>query len=480
MRLTELMVGMEWDEMTKGLATDAEITGLTADSRNIEPGFLFAALAGANADGRDFINDAVQRGAAAVLAAPGTELDGVPLLIDAQPRRRYAEIVARFYGAQPGHIAAVTGTNGKSSVAEFTRQIWTHLGLQAASLGTLGLVAPGRTRPGGLTTPDAVDLHATLAALANDGIDHAAIEASSHGLDQFRLDGLRISVGAFTNISRDHLDYHGSMDAYLDAKARLFTELLQGTAVLNADDPYSHKLLAGRDIRTLTYGKAGDDIRLLVSRPHGQGQRIKLNVMGIHAEIDFPMLGDFQVMNALCALAMVIADGADPKAALQTIEKLEPVAGRMQLAARMQNGAAVYVDYAHTPDALKRLLQALRPHTEAALWLVFGCGGDRDIGKRPEMGAIAAHLADHVIVTDDNPRSEDAAEIRAAILVAAPDAQEIGAREDAIFEAVRSLTSGDILVIAGKGHEQGQIIGGDVIPFDDLQVAMRAAAEVDR
>ena len=468
--------------MTTGPAADAAITGLTADSRKVEPGFLFAALAGAVADGSDFIDDALLRGAAAVLAAPGTELDGVPLFTHAQPRRRYAEIAARFYGRQPRHIAAVTGTNGKTSVADFSRQLWTHLGFKAASLGTLGLVAPSRTRPGGLTTPDAADLHATLAALANDGVDHAAIEASSHGLDQFRLDGVQISVAAFTNLSRDHLDYHGSMDAYRHAKARLFNELLQGggTAVLNADDPYSRKLLGGRGVRTLTYGKAGKDVRLLDCQPHGQGQQLKLNLMGKDAEIDFPMIGDFQVMNALCALAMVIADGADPDAALQGLEMLQPVAGRMQLAARRANGAAVYVDYAHTPDALRRLLEALRPHTEAALWLVFGCGGDRDTGKRPEMGAIAAALADHVIVTDDNPRSEDAAQIRAAILAAAPDAIEIGAREDAIFEAVRGLAAGDIAVIAGKGHEQGQIVGADVIPFDDLDVAFRAASEVDR
>jgi UDP-N-acetylmuramoyl-L-alanyl-D-glutamate--2,6-diaminopimelate ligase len=468
--------------MTRGLSSDAEITGLAADSRKIEPGFLFAALAGANADGSDFIVDAVRRGAAAVLAAPGAQLDGLPLFIDAEPRRRYAEIAARFYGRQPGHIAAVTGTNGKSSVADFARQLWTHLGVPAASLGTIGLVAPGRTEAGGLTTPDAADLHATLAALARDGVDHAAIEASSHGLDQFRLDGVRISVAAFTNISRDHLDYHGSMDAYRRAKARLFTELLQdgGSAVINADDAYSQKLLAGRDIRTISYGKAGEDLRLLDCRPHGQGQRITLSVMGKEAEIDFPLIGDFQVMNALCALAMVIADGADHGATLQATEKLEPVAGRMQLAARLANGAAIYVDYAHTPDALRRLLQALRPHTEAALRLVFGCGGDRDTGKRPEMGAIAAELADHVIVTDDNPRSEDAGQIRAAILAAATGASEIGAREDAIFEAVRALAVGDILVIAGKGHEQGQIIGDAVIPFDDEEVALRAASEVVR
>lgn len=468
--------------MSRGLSADANITGLAADSRKIQPGFLFAAFAGAAADGSDFIDDAVQRGAAAVLAAPGPQLDGVPLFIDTEPRRRYAEIAARFYGRQPGHIAAVTGTNGKSSVADFTRQLWTHLGLKTASLGTLGLVAPGRTQPGGLTTPDAADLHATLAALVNDGVDHAAIEASSHGLDQFRLDGVRISVAAFTNISRDHLDYHGSMDAYLDAKARLFTELLQdgGTAVLNADDPCSQKLLAGRDVRIITYGKAGKDIRLLDCQPHDQGQRIMLNLMGKAAEIDFPLIGDFQVMNALCALAMIIADGAEPGTALQAIEMLQPVAGRMQLAARLQNGAAVYVDYAHTPDALQRLLQALRPHTEGALSVVFGCGGDRDVGKRPEMGAIANRLADHVIITDDNPRSEDAGQIRAQILAAATGAPEIGAREDAIFEAVRGLAAGDILVIAGKGHEQGQTIGDEIIPFDDVEVAMRATEEVDR
>ena len=477
------MVGLEWVNMTTGLAADSEITGLTADSRKVEPGFLFAALAGAEADGRDFIDDAVARGAAAVLAVPGTpnNAGGPALFTDARPRRRYAQLAARFYGAQPKHIAAVTGTNGKSSVADFTRQLWTHLGLKAASLGTLGLVAPGRREDGGLTTPDAADLHATLAELAASGIDHAAIEASSHGLDQFRLDGVRISIAAFTNISRDHLDYHGTMDAYRNAKARLFTELLQGagTAVLNADEAFSEYLLAGRNIDRLSYGWAGNDVALRDCQAHGQGQRLKLNLMGSAAEIDFPLIGDFQVMNALCALAMVIAGGADADAALQGLESLEPVAGRMQLAARLRHGAAVYVDYAHTPDALQRLLTALRPHTKGALSIVFGCGGDRDRGKRPEMGAIAARLADRVIVTDDNPRSEDAAQIRAAILAAAPDATEIGAREQAIFEAVAGLVAGDILVIAGKGHEQGQIVGTEVRPFDDLEVARRAASEVD-
>jgi UDP-N-acetylmuramoyl-L-alanyl-D-glutamate--2,6-diaminopimelate ligase len=468
--------------MNRGPLADAEITGLTADSRKVEPGFLFAALVGAEADGSDFIADAVRRGAAAVLAAPGADPGGVPLLIEAAPRRRYAQLAARFHGRQPKHIAAVTGTNGKTSVADFTRQLWTHLGWKAASLGTIGLMAPGRHIAGGLTTPDAADLHATLAELAASGVDHAAIEASSHGLDQFRLDGVRVNVAGLTNISRDHLDYHGSMDAYRDAKGRLFSELLQedGCAVLNADDPHSKQILGGRDMPSLTYGKAGRDVALLDCQAHGVGQRLALNLMGSAAEIEFPLIGDFQVMNALCALAMVIADGAEPAAALAGLESLQPVAGRMQLAARLGNGAAIYVDYAHTPDALQRLLMALGPHTGGTLSVVFGCGGDRDTGKRPEMGAIAVRLAGRVIVTDDNPRSEDAAQIRRAILAAATGAGEIGDREQAIFEAVAGLRAGDILVIAGKGHEQDQIAGEEVIPFDDLEVARRAASEVDR
>ncbi|MDP6428725.1 MAG: UDP-N-acetylmuramoyl-L-alanyl-D-glutamate--2,6-diaminopimelate ligase [Rhodospirillales bacterium] len=484
------MAGVEWTDMKDGRLVDADIHGLSADSRKIEPGFLFAALPGAETDGRDYIADAVKRGAVAVLSPPGTEIgteiavDGPPvaLLTHDMPRRRYAELAARFHGGQPAHIAAVTGTNGKTSVVDFTRQLWTRLGSPAASLGTLGLVAPGRRTQGGLTTPDAADLHATLADLAAEGVDHAAIEASSHGLDQFRLDGVQVSVAAFTNISRDHLDYHGSMDAYLGAKARLFSELLQagGTAVLNADDPHWEKLLAGRDVRSLTYGWAGNDVALEDCQAHGDSQRLTLEIFGSGVEIDFPLIGDFQVMNALCALAIVIAGGAEPNAALQGLVTLEPVAGRMQLAARLENDAAIYVDYAHTPDALRRVLAALRPHASGALQVVFGCGGDRDTGKRPEMGRIAARLADRVIVTDDNPRTEDAGAIRGAIMEAAPGAREIGDREQAIFEAVSGLGAGDILVIAGKGHEQGQIVGAEIKPFDDLEVARRAARGVDQ
>ena len=384
---------MEWTEMTRGPAADTEITGLTAASREVEPGFLFAALPGADADGRDFIADAVAQGAAAILAEPGTQVDTVALLAHAVPRRRYAELAARFYGDQPAHIAAVTGTNGKSSVADFTRQLWSHLGLQAASLGTLGLVAPGRAEARDLTTPDAVELHATLLELAAVGVTHAAIEASSHGLDQYRLDGVQIGVAGFTNLSRDHLDYHCSMEKYRGAKARLFTELLDGTAVLNADDPVSEGLTGGRKIETLTYGRTGHDIRLLACKPDGAGQRLSLKVLGNKFEIDFPLIGDFQAINALCALAMVIADGASPETATEGLEKLAPVTGRMQLAVRRANGAAVIVDYAHTPDALESLLDTLYPQIEGRLCVAFGCGGDRDPSKRGEMGAIAARLA---------------------------------------------------------------------------------------
>ena len=331
----------------------------------------------------------------------------------------------------------------------------------------------------GLTTPNAVELHATLAELAKVGVTHTAIEASSHGLDQGRLDGVRIDVAGFTNLSRDHLDYHRSMEKYRKAKARLFSELLEGTAVLNADDPVSEELTGGRKIETLTYGRTGHDIRLLACLPDGAGQRLSLKVLGNKFEIVFPLIGDFQAINALCALAMVIADGAAPEAAMEGLEKLAPVTGRMQLAVRRSNGAAVFVDYAHTPGALEKLLESLHPHIEGRLCVAFGCGGDRDPGKRGEMGVIAARLADRVIVTDDNPRTEDAGQIRAAILAAAPGAVEIAGREVAIFEAVRGLAAGDMLVIAGKGHETHQIVGQTTLPFDDVDVARRAVAEAD-
>ncbi len=465
---------------------DIEITGLTADSRRVAPGHLFAALPGQQADGRDFIPQAVERGAAAILAPEGSRLPAqaqVPLIVDPNPRRALARMAARFYVRQPRFVAAVTGTNGKTSVASFTRQLWGALGERAASLGTLGLEPPRVDAPAALTTPDPVELQRCLAALAADGFDHLCMEASSHGLHQYRLDGVRITAAAFTNLSRDHLDYHGDMDAYLAAKMRLFTELLDpaGTAVLNADLPIfeqQRKACAGRGLRVLSYGVAESDLRLLVQEPTVDGQRLVIDVMGRSRRVEVPIVGTFQGQNLLAALGLVVASGADPLAAVEAMGRLRGVPGRLEPVGRTPSGGAVFVDYAHTPDALKTVLEAVRPHAAGRLVVVFGCGGDRDRGKRPLMGAIAARLAERAIVTDDNPRSEDPAAIRAEVLAGAPHLEEIGDRARAIAEATADLGAGEVLVIAGKGHEIGQIVGDKVLPFDDREVARGVLADL--
>jgi UDP-N-acetylmuramoyl-L-alanyl-D-glutamate--2,6-diaminopimelate ligase len=397
-------------------------------------------------------------------------------------------MAARFFRAQPRTIAAVTGTNGKTSVASFTRQIWSHGGIQAASIGTLGLIAPGVERPGALTTPDPVSLHQILSDLAADGVDHLAMEASSHGLDQYRLDGVRVTIAGFTNLSRDHLDYHRTMEAYLKAKLRLFASVMQpgGTAVLNADVPEFDAIksvCAARGHRVMSYGRAGDDIALEASSPTPRGQALRLRIGGKAHDIEIPLAGSFQAANVLCALSMAIAGGADEDDALEALPTLIGAKGRMERVAEL-NGAPVYVDYAHTPDALENVLNALRPHAAGRLIVVFGCGGDRDAGKRPIMGDIAARLADVVFVTDDNPRTENADAIRWAILggipkTAAP-AREIGDRAAAIAAALRELEPGDVLLLAGKGHERGQIVGDKVLPFDDSEVARNAVADIER
>ncbi|MGZ9105460.1 MAG: UDP-N-acetylmuramoyl-L-alanyl-D-glutamate--2,6-diaminopimelate ligase, partial [Rhodoplanes sp.] len=465
------------------------IIGMTSDSRRVEAGFLFAALQGSHRDGRAFICDAVRRGAVAVLAPVGTQLPKAAdpvrpfvLITDDNPRRRLAQMAARFFERQPETIAAVTGTNGKTSVVNFLRQIWSMLGLRAASMGTLGIKAPNFEATGSLTTPDPVELHRALAQLADDGVHYLALEASSHGLEQNRLDGLRIKAAAFTNLSRDHLDYHGSMDAYFAAKRRLIGELLAdgGTAVLNADVAEFVPLaeaISGRDVRIMTFGWHGGDIRLDAVEALAHGQRLTISIGSRVHRIAVPLVGTFQATNVLCALALAIATGADPAAAVMALASLEGVRGRVQRAGQRSNGAAVYVDYAHTPDALQAVLTALRPHARNRLHVVFGCGGDRDRGKRREMGAIAANLADDVIVTDDNPRSEDPAAIRRQILEGCPAAREIGDRSEAILRAVETLATGDVLVVAGKGHESGQIIGDAVIAFDDVEVVRAAIAE---
>jgi UDP-N-acetylmuramoyl-L-alanyl-D-glutamate--2,6-diaminopimelate ligase len=469
-------------------APGPDILGLSADSRRIEPGFLFAALPGARADGRAFIADAVARGAVAVLAPEGTEWPpGVPprpLLTDADPRAALARMAAAFHGAQPEVCVGVTGTNGKTSTVEFLRQFWTKAGRRAASLGTLGLVAEGFPPGGSLTTPDPVSLHATLAALARGGVTHAAMEASSHGLDQRRVEGVRFRASGFSNLTRDHLDYHGTMEAYRAAKLRLFGALLpQGAvAAANADmEPETLAAIRGiareRRLRLLTTGEAGADVRLLAAAPLPEGQALRLAAFGAEAELLLPLPGRFQADNVMLALALAVGTGVDAALALAAIETLSGVRGRMERVAVLPNGAAVYVDYAHTPDALARLLAALRPHVAkgARLHVLFGAGGDRDPGKRPLMGEAAARGADAVWITDDNPRSEDPAAIRAAIRAGAPEAREIGGREAAIAAALAALGPGDVLAVAGKGHESGQEIAGVVHPFDDAEVVRRLA-----
>jgi len=462
---------------------EVEISGLTADSRQVAAGYLFAALPGSQADGRDFIPQALEKGAAAVLAPKGTTLPAgapaVALITDANPRRRLALLAARFYQRQPATAAAVTGTNGKTSVASFTSQIWRALGHEAASLGTLGLQPPRADAPASLTTPDPVELHRCLASLARDRVDHVVLEASSHGLDQFRLDGIRVGAAAFTNLTRDHLDYHGSMEAYLAAKMRLFAELLQpdGTAVVNLDDPAGAQVAEvcrARGLKILTYGKAVSDLQLLEQTPTATGQDLALKLLGREMNLSLGVAGAFQAGNVLAALGLVLAGGEDLDRAAATLSGLEGVPGRVELVGETAAGGHVYVDYAHTPDALETVLHALRPHTRNRLAVIIGCGGDRDRGKRPQMGAIAVRLADKAYITDDNPRSEDPAAIRREMLAAAPEAEEIGDRGAAIATAVAALGSGDVLVIAGKGHEAGQIVGGQVLPFDDRDVARTA------
>ncbi|WP_431855477.1 UDP-N-acetylmuramoyl-L-alanyl-D-glutamate--2,6-diaminopimelate ligase [Azospirillum sp.] len=465
---------------------DIDVTGLTADSRAVQPGFVFAALPGTKADGRAFIEGALAKGAVAVLAPPGTTLpagSAAVLIEDEQPRLAFARMAAAFHGRQPETVVAVTGTNGKTSTVQFARQLWTALGHRAAALGTLGITGPGVDKYGAMTTPDPVLLHKTLAEVAEAGVDHLAMEASSHGLDQFRLDGVRVSAAGFTNLTRDHLDYHGSMEAYAEAKAQLFGRVLSpgGGAVLNADSPEFSALAeicTQRGHRLFGYGFAGRELTVRSVEPMPHGQRLHLTVLGREHTVELPLVGRFQAWNALCALGLVLATGSDADKAIEALAALDGVKGRMQHVATHPNGAPVFVDFAHTPDALETVLTALRPHAAGKLVVVFGCGGDRDRGKRPVMAELAGRLADRVIVTDDNPRTEDPASVRAEVLAGYREAEEIGDRHAAIRAAVRGLAPDDVLVIAGKGHEQGQIVGTEVRPFDDAAEARAAVAEI--
>jgi UDP-N-acetylmuramoyl-L-alanyl-D-glutamate--2,6-diaminopimelate ligase len=456
------------------------ITGVAADSRRVQPGFLFAAVPGNAADGIAFAAAAVKQGAVAVLTErmPPDLGDAAVVFVD-DVRAALARAAARFYAPLPETIVAITGTAGKTSVAHFTRQIWTALGTPAAYLGTLGLQSPTEKSYSSLTTPGPVALAATLGRLAAEGVQHVALEASSHGLDQRRLDGLRLAAGAFTNIGRDHLDYHPTPADYLNAKLRLFTELLPQDAVAVIADgfPGSQAALAAagmRGLATLTVGSLDADLALLDTDRHGLAQRVTLEWAGEERKLDIPLVGHFQVCNALVAAGLVIATGGDPDAVLATLETLHGVPGRLELIGQVECGAPVFVDYAHKPDALGFALEALRPFASGRLVVVFGAGGDRDPGKRKLMGEVAAKNADVVIVTDDNPRSEDAAAIRRAIIDGVPDAQEIGDRREAIDEAIHMLRPGDVLLIAGKGHETGQIVGDRTLPFEDAEVVRSA------
>jgi UDP-N-acetylmuramoyl-L-alanyl-D-glutamate--2,6-diaminopimelate ligase len=463
------------------------IRAIVSDSRKAGPGAAFFAIAGSRADGLTYAADAANRGAAAIIGEGNRppELDHrVAYVRVRDARTALAHAAARFYPCQPPTIVAVTGTNGKTSVASFTRQIWGALGEQAASLGTLGLAAPSGNVAGNLTTPDPIALHELLDKLAAEGVTHLAMEASSHGLDQRRLDGVRLAAGAFTNLTRDHLDYHCSLEAYRRAKLRLFDTLLSpgAAAVVNADSPETKAIEAiamQRRLRLYSVGRAGHDLALVAAAPDGFAQNITVRAEGREHRLHLPLVGAFQVGNALVAAGLAIASGASVDAALAALEDIEGATGRLEFVGR-KGQAPIFVDYAHTPDALASALEALRPHTSARLVVVFGCGGDRDPGKRPLMGEIAVKRAERVFVTDDNPRSEDPAAIRKAILAAAPGAIEVGDRAAAIRAAVAELRSGDVLLVAGKGHETGQIVGDRTLPFSDHAAVRAALAEGKR
>lgn len=465
--------------------SSARVTGFAIDHRKVAPGTVFGAFRGAKFNGEDFIPAAIAAGAIAVVAAPDARVEGAIHIADAEPRRAFARLAAPFYRPVPSTIVAVTGTNGKTSTVEMTRQLWRMAGHRAASIGTLGVTTPDESVSTGLTTPDIVTFLANMAGLAREGVTHVAYEASSHGLSQFRNEGLPVIAGAFTNLSRDHLDYHAGMDDYFAAKMRLFDDVVSdgGTAVIWADDEWSARAIdqaTRRGLALFTVGERGEDLRLVSRMPTQLGQTLEIEHGAAVRKIALPLIGAYQCANALVSAGLVIASGGDVAQTLDALGRLQPVRGRLERAAISRAGAPVYVDYAHTPDALEAAIAALRPHVQGRLIVVFGAGGDRDQGKRPEMGQVADQQADVVIVTDDNPRGEDPAAIRAMILAGAPGAREIADRRDAIAAAVAEAGRDDIVLVAGKGHEQGQIVGaGDamrVLPFDDVTVARECAA----
>ena len=461
--------------------SDSPVTGFAIDHRKVARGSVFGAFKGAVFDGEDFISQAVDRGAVAVVARPEAVVERVPHLADAVPRRLFAELAAKFYAPYPETVVAVTGTNGKTSTVEMTRQIWRMSGHRSASIGTLGVTTSDDQVKTGLTTPDIVTFLHNMAGLKRMGVSHVAYEASSHGLDQYRAEGVPLAAAAFTNFSRDHLDYHQTMEAYFEAKMRLFDELLPPgkPAVIWTDEPKSEAVMERarrRGHELMTVGRAGETIRLVEQKPSPLGQTLMLEHGGKPLRLALPLIGAYQASNVLTAAALVLATGGEWNATFSALQRVAPVRGRLERAVISRGGVPVYIDYAHTPDALEAAIAALRPHVEGRLITVFGAGGDRDQGKRPEMGAVAIRMSDVVIVTDDNPRSEDAAAIRSAIMAGAPGATEVPGRREAIAEAIRIAEAGDIVLVAGKGHETGQIIGDRVLPFDDALVARECAA----
>ena len=464
-----------------GAEADVIVTGFAIDHRKVAPGTVFGAFEGAKFNGEDFIGAAVRSGAIAVIARPEARVDGAVHIASDEPRRTFAQLAARFFQPVPRVVAAVTGTNGKTSCAEMTRQLWHMDGNAAASIGTLGITTSSDQNSTGLTTPDIVTFLSNMTGLAREGVTHAIFEASSHGLSQYRTEGLPVHAAAFTNLSRDHLDYHGDMDSYFAAKMRLFSQVLEddGSAVIWADDAWSNKVIAivrSRGLTLMTVGENGETIRLLSRTPTQLGQVLMIEHDGQTRRITLPLIGAYQAANALTSAGLALATGGSADTVFDHVGRLQPVRGRLERAVICKSGAPVYVDYAHTPDALKSAIEALRPHVKGQLITVFGAGGDRDTGKRPEMGRIASDMSDTVIVTDDNPRSENPASIRAAIMAGATGAEEVAGRRDAIARAVELAGPDDIILLAGKGHEQGQIIGDRVLPFDDVEVARECAA----
>ena len=464
-----------------GGTQDAVVTGFAIDHRKVAPGTVFGAFQGGRVNGEDFIAEAVRSGAVAVVARPGVAVDGALAIHAENPRECFAQLAARFFAPFPPVAVAVTGTNGKTSVVEMTRQLWRMAGEHAASIGTLGVTTADERVTTGLTTPDVVTFLSNVAGLAREGVTHLAFEASSHGLVQYRTEGLNVAAAAFTNLSRDHLDYHGDMGAYLTAKLRLFSEVLSpdGAAVVWADDVESGRVIdlaQARGNRLVTVGERGATLRLVGRDPTLLGQGLTIEAEGRTHRVTLPLIGGYQAANALVAAGLVIATGGDVDRTISDLARLQPVRGRLERAVIARTGAPVYVDYAHTPDALEAAIAALKPHAGGRLIVVFGAGGDRDAGKRETMGQVAQMQADVAIVTDDNPRTEDPATIRAAILKGATHAREIGDRRDAIRFAIQQAEAQDIVLIAGKGHEQGQIVGDMELPFDDVAVARECAA----